>query len=117
MGIKARNGGLWPLMPQGSFREKELETAAFAMPEGQVSDAMETPTGYYIVKVHKVQAGRIVTFEQAQEQIDQTLRQEQFRKLADDYFNLLTEGATVIQPGKLIDLAVDRAVEQYYKNR
>ncbi len=116
-GIKARNGGLWPIMPQGSFREKEVEAAAFGMPEGQVSDVIETETGYYIVKVNKVQAGNRVTFEQAQEQIEAKLRQIQYSKLEQKYFQRLISNSRVDVSQEFLQLAVDRATIMYRKQK
>ena len=101
------------MMPPHSFREKKVETAAFSMPESQVSDVIETETGYYIVKVYKVQAGRIVTFEQAQEQIEAKLKKIQYSKLEEKYFQRLIRTSRVQVSQEFLQLAVNRATEMY----
>ena len=86
-----------------------------ARTEGQISDVIETGTGYYIVKALKVRPGRTIRFEDAQEQVENKLRDEQFSKLQEDYFRRLTESAHVRQSEAFLKLAVDRAVKQYWR--
>jgi len=112
-GIKASQGGVWPMMPAGSFREAKVEQAAFAMKTGQVSEVIRTPRGYYIVKVKKVRAGQTVSFEKAQEQIEKDIRDEQFQKLHQEYVKGLLAGAQIVQPDEFLELAADRAVRTY----
>ena len=114
-GIKAASDGIWPMMPAGSFAQKAIEDVAFSLEEGQVSDVIETPDGYYIVKARRIQPGRSVSFEEAQEQIEMKLRQEQLRTLEQDYFQRLRERSHVRQSDKFLDLAVDRAVKAYWQ--
>ncbi len=112
-GLKARRGGVWPMMPAGSFREEKVEQAAFALTAGQVSGIIETETGFYIVKALQVEPKKVRSFEEAQERIDEILRQKQYLKLVNAYFRRLTEGATIIQPREFRRLVLDRAVEKY----
>lgn len=114
-GIKASEGGLWPAMEINSFREAKVEAAAFAMSEGQVSGVIEADSGYYIVRVRKILPGTVVSFEEAQERIEQILRDEQYRKLSDEYFSRLLGGATIVQSDRFIQLAVARATEKYWR--
>jgi len=112
-GIKAQAGGAWPMMPAGSFRLRQIEQIAFSLEQGQVSDVIQTETGYYIVKAEKVQPERTVTFEEAQERIEQKLRDRQLRKLEQDYFQMLMKGAHVEQSERFLAVAVDKAVRRY----
>jgi len=114
-GIKAASDGIWPMMEAGSFGHKQIEDVAFTLKESQVSDVIETPEGYYIVKARRVQPGRSISFEEAQEQIEAELRQEQLRNLEQDYFRRLRERSHVRQSEKFLDLAVERAVETYWQ--
>ena len=109
-GIKASGGGIWPMMPAGSFRHTEVEKAAFAMAEGQVSDVIETEAGFFIVKALQVVPETVTTFEQAQDEIDYRLRAEQYSRLANAYFEELYSNATIIHRQELKALAVDRAI-------
>lgn len=112
-GIKQSRGGMWPLMPTGSFREKKVEEVAFTLPEGAVSDAIETEAGFYLVKAFKVRPGRIESFEEAQFRIREILWKQQRERLSEEYFARLLRGATILQSEKFTDLAVERAVAQY----
>ncbi|MDY6914269.1 MAG: peptidyl-prolyl cis-trans isomerase [Planctomycetota bacterium] len=114
-GIKADRGGVWPMMAAGSFRETKVEQAAFELAQGQVSDVIETDTGYYIAKAKAIQPGQVVSFEQAQVKIDEILRQQQYAKLTNEYFDRLLEDATIIESEKFIALAVDLAVKRYLR--
>ena len=114
-GIKANRGGVWPMMAAGSFRETKVEQVAFELAQGQVSDVIETNTGYYIVKAKAIQPGQVVSFEQAQVKIDDILRQRQYAKLTNEYFDRLLEDATIIESEKFVALAVDLAVKQYLR--
>ncbi|MGC9454445.1 MAG: peptidylprolyl isomerase [Phycisphaerae bacterium] len=112
-GVKADEDGIWPLMPAGSFRLKEVERAAFALDEGEFSDIIETDTGFYIVKAHRVEPGETVGFEQAQERIEQTLRQQRYEQAVQDYMERLMGEATVVETERFITMAVDQAVRRF----
>ncbi len=112
-GVKAPVGGLWPLMPAGSFREAKVEKAAFALVEGQVSEIIETPAGFFIVKAERVVPRKIIRFERAQAGIEKHLRAEQYRKLTDKYFDELYKSASILRSDQFLDLTVDRAVAKY----
>lgn len=113
--IKSAEGGLWPLMAAGSFREAKVEDAAFMLGEGQVAGPIEAPTGYYIVKAKRVQGGRLIPFEEAQEEISHSLRNEQYRKLTDDYYRELIGGATVSHNEQFVELVIEQAVARWWK--
>jgi len=111
---KQDDGGLWPAMPRGSFRQKELEDAAFAMEEGQVSGVIETVTGFYIVKAAQVEPARSVSFEDAQDSIEEKLRQRQYKQITDEYFNDLVTKASIGNSGPLIASAADKAQTRFW---
>jgi len=115
LGIKAAGGGVWPMMPAGSFRETEVEKAAFALEEGQTSGIIETASGYYIVKARKVVKGSRVKFEDAQERIMEILRARQFEKLTLEFRKRLAAEAAVGQDREFLQAAVDRAVQLHWK--
>jgi len=112
-GMKAGSGGLWPPMPAGSFRQEKVEKVAFSQEKGQVSDIIETDEGYFIVKTADVQKGSSVSFEDAQVQIEKTLRDQQSAKLYNEYYEKLLWSATIVQSENFVPLAVERAVARY----
>ena len=112
-GFKAESGGLWPPMPAGSFLHKEVEKAAFAMKEGQVSGIIETPAGFFVVKTKRAVAEKVVSFEEAQAGIEQRLRAAEHSKLTEKYLYDLYSSATVTRNEEFFDLAVDRAIAKY----
>jgi len=114
-GVKASEGGLWQAMPMGSFREVRVEEAAFQLAEGQVSDVIETETGYYIVKAARVYQARSRSFEEAQKEIEEILRNEQFRRLSEEYYARVQERATVEYPREVLQQLVEAAVQRYWR--
>ncbi len=113
-GPKAQDGGLWPMMEAGSFKEAEVEKAAFQLPPGGVSAPVETPHGWYIVKAVQVIPGRVVPFEEAQDQIAEILRTRMYNELTDKYFQDLTEKSHIVRSPKFSELALDRAVDRFW---
>lgn len=114
-GVKASAGGLWPLMESGSFKETAVEKAAFALPAGAVSNPIETPHGWYLVKAVQVIPGRVVPFEEAQEQITETLRNRMYEELTDKYFQDLLKKSHIVRSPEFNELALDRAVDRFWQ--
>jgi len=113
-GIKASSGGVWPMMAAGNFRAEQVEAEAFRLNEGGVSGIIETETGCYIVKARKIQPGQILSFEEAQEQIERMLRQRQSAKLYNNFYAELSRRATVAQSEDFLSVTAGRAVERYW---
>ncbi len=113
-GIKAPKGGLWDLMPKGSFKAERVERIAFKLTEGQMAGPIEIAHGYYIVKAKKVQPGREISYEDAQEDIEKDLREQQFNKVTEEYYKKLLKAATIIQAKDFLRMATDKAVEKYW---
>ena len=111
-GIKAANGGVWDLMPKGSFKAERVEEIAFKLKEGQMAGPVEIDSGYYIVKAKQVQPGREISYEDAQEDIERILREQQFNKVTSEYYTKLLKTATIIQAKDFMRMALDRAVEE-----
>ena len=111
-------GGLWPMMAAGNFAVAKVESAAFEMKEGGVSDVIEFEGNFYIVKTAKVAPGEAVSFESGQPKIEDTLRRQQYRRLSEEYYDKLIQQAVIIQADDFVDRCLDRAVERYWgKNR
>ncbi len=112
-GPKAEDGGLWPLMPAGSFRQEQVEQVAFSQGAGEVSDVLELEEGFCIVKTAAVQETSTISFEDAQVEIEKILRDQQAAQLYNDYYAKLLAETTIVQSENFIPTAVDRALERY----
>ncbi|MBL7134375.1 MAG: peptidyl-prolyl cis-trans isomerase [Phycisphaerae bacterium] len=113
-GIKAANGGLWDLMPKGSFKAERVEQVAFKLTEGQIAGPIEIDSGYYIVKAKKVQPGKEISYEDAQEDIEKALREQQFNKATEEYYKKVLKASTIVQAKDFLRMATDQAVEKYW---
>ncbi|MFW6133930.1 MAG: peptidylprolyl isomerase [Planctomycetota bacterium] len=113
-GVKAEEGGIWPMMPQGNFRIEPVEQAAFELPPGGVSDVVATDEGFYIVKAQKVRPARTVPFADAQAEIRQRIRRKRHEKLVQQYYRRLSENAVIVRNEELMDAAVRRAQKRFY---
>jgi len=72
----AVNGGDLGYFQQGQM-VGAFERAAFALKPGEVSDIVETPFGFHIIKVADKQAAHTVPLEQVKPQIEQYLQNQQ----------------------------------------
>jgi len=77
---KARGGDLG-LVPVEAFPE-EVKNELAAMKEAEVSDVIETETGYHLVKLVKREPARRATFESVREQLTEYLKN---KKMQDEY--------------------------------
>ena len=114
-GIKRAEGGVWPPLTEGSFKETIVQQNAMAMRPGEVCGIIQTRRGFYIVKTLSVTRGSRVSFEQAQEGIGETLRRQQYEKISNEYFQELLKAATISESEKFMEHAVERAVERYWR--
>jgi peptidyl-prolyl cis-trans isomerase C len=80
----AQRGGDLGFVPRGQTAPA-FETAAFALKVGQVSDIVESPFGYHVIKVAERRPSRVVPFSQAAGQIEQYLKQQQGQTLGKTF--------------------------------
>jgi peptidyl-prolyl cis-trans isomerase C len=75
-----------------------FEKAAFELKAGQVSDIVETRFGYHIIKVADRKEAGVTTFEQAKDNIVETLTQKRQGELAKEYIESLKAKANIVYP-------------------
>jgi len=85
-----------------------LATAAFSLPIGQLSDVIEAPDGYHVIKVIERRPAGTLSFEEARPAVTQAMRESQRRQKQQAYVAELrakatierpTPGATQLEPG------------------
>jgi parvulin-like peptidyl-prolyl isomerase len=103
---------------RGSFVLPEVEQAAWSLKPGRVSDVIETPNGFYLVKLEEVQPGKVLPFTDpaVQQRIENILRKQQFdalRKKAQE--KLIRDAIIRYHPDEegMLRTAVEMAVQKY----
>ncbi len=90
--------------PQSAVADKRVGAAAFALPAGQVSQAIQGDLGMAVVKVTKVTPGQAVTLEQVRPQIEAEVRKdaaaEKVYALTQAYEAARDEGANLVDAAK-----------------
>jgi parvulin-like peptidyl-prolyl isomerase len=107
---QAASGGSWgligrPLQPPYD----ELSQLIFGYQEEQVSEPIETPRGWYIVKCGRIQPARRTPFTEAQEEIRRTLEDRKFNQALSDYVYRLAEKATISSTDAFVREVLRRA--------
>jgi peptidyl-prolyl cis-trans isomerase C len=90
----APNGGDLGFFEQGQM-VPPFEQAAFALKAGQMSEVVETPFGYHIIKVAEKQEARVVPIEEAKPQIEQYLTEQNRHAETELFVNALKAKAKI----------------------
>ncbi len=107
---QAASGGSWGLIGQPLQPPyEELSRLVFGYQEGQVSEPIETPRGWYIVKCGRIQPARRTLFAEAQEEIRRTLEERKFNQALADYVHRLAEKASISSTDAFVREVVRRA--------
>lgn len=86
---KASEGGMQGWTTQGSLAAESLEKALFELPLNELSDVIETPLGYHIVRVLERTPAGAMPFRDAQVEIKEKLLKAKQEKRFDDYLKKL----------------------------
>jgi peptidyl-prolyl cis-trans isomerase C len=93
----APKGGYLGFFKRGPI-EQPFEKAAFALKVNEVSDVVQTRFGYHIIKVTDRKEAGVKTFEQAKDDIINTLKQQKQGELVVEYIKSLEAGAKIVYP-------------------
>lgn len=97
----ARNGGSLGWVTQGTW-PAALDTAIFALDEGQVSDVVEGPGGYHVFIANEVRAEQIQTLDDVRDTVqDEILHQmgaERFADMATRLTGLVYDNPDSLEP-------------------
>lgn len=111
-GLHRDDGGNWGVIssPLRGNYEKPSKVA-LSLGEGQMSDIIETPMAFYIVKAAKVTGGQTRRFEDVQGEIANRLQTEQFNELKYKFVQRTLEKAAVGDLEPFVRAVVARAPE------
>ncbi len=99
-GSKAQSGDLGFI--RKGLLEKNFEAAAFSLPEGKISDPVETPFGYHLIQVTAIKPATFKPFEAVKEQIRRDIQRQEaetrFYELAEKLAQLAYEDPHSLEP-------------------
>lgn len=87
-GSHAESGGLWPPEEVNDVR-KEMRDIVFSLKKGDLSGLIESPIGYHIIKCEENTQESYLTFQEAQEEINQKLFRAKFSEKKREYIEEL----------------------------
>lgn len=97
----AREGGHLGWVTAGSWPQP-LESAVFALAQGQVSDVVEGPAGFHVFIANRVEPEKGETFDEARPKVEQEVRRqlasERFAELATRLTDLVYDNSTSLEP-------------------
>jgi peptidyl-prolyl cis-trans isomerase SurA len=94
-GATAPDGGRWDMTTKGSYIVKSVDEELFRLPARKVSDPLEGPKGWHIVRVEEKRNGGETSFVDAQEEIRKKIREQKITKESQRYVQELVAKAHI----------------------
>jgi peptidyl-prolyl cis-trans isomerase C len=98
----AKDGDLG-YITEGKTNSLEFEKAVFALKSGETSNIVETPFGYHIIRIDDRKEKRTATLDEAKDYMTNLLREEQKKKKAQEFVEMLTRETGLEVTGKPTD--------------
>ena len=93
-GPNAKRGGVLGYFRRGQMG-KQFEDAAFTLKVGEVSKILETPLGYFLIKVTDKKPTRTIPFKEVQPMVEKRLKREKGKTEIQGYIENLKKSATI----------------------
>jgi parvulin-like peptidyl-prolyl isomerase len=93
--LTAAKGGDRGFAPKGIWAEP-FDEVAFQLKTGQLSNLVETPAGYHIIKITDRIEADVISFEEAKQGIIEQLTESKRQRLVTKYLNSLKDKAEVV---------------------
>jgi len=94
-GATADEGGQWEKTTKGSYIVAKVDEAIFTLPAGNLSQPIEGPNGWHIVRVDEKQDGGETGFVDAQDEIRRAIREQKITKESQRYVQDLARKAHI----------------------
>lgn len=88
-------GGDLGFFPREGMMAEPFAAAAFGLEVGQISDVVETPFGYHIIKVMAKKPAMVTTLDQAREAIRQQIKERKAAELVEQFVSDLEKAAKI----------------------
>ncbi|UUO05760.1 peptidylprolyl isomerase [Blastopirellula sp. J2-11] len=84
--FRASEGGLYDWTTRNSLKNETINAAIFSLPTNRLSQIIESPEGYHIVRVLEREEASIKPFRDTQQEIKEKIRRQRANQAQQDYF-------------------------------
>jgi parvulin-like peptidyl-prolyl isomerase len=93
-GAAAAKGGDLGFFARGDM-VKSFEDKVFSLKVGQISDILQTPLGFHIIKLEEVRGSQKIPFAEVEKEILLQLKQKAYKDMFEEYVNKLKKNAKI----------------------